>query len=64
LLNDFKIIDDYTYYDDGFKNLQKYDERLSINDCIYLSIMEDYGIEKIVSFDPDFDNKEGIIRLH
>lgn len=63
LLNDFEIIDDSNYYDKGFEKLQEYYKRLSINDCIYLAIMEDYDIEKIVSFDSDFDNK-GIKRIH
>ena len=63
LLNDFEIIDASKYYDLGLKKLQECDERLSINDCIYLAIMEDYDIEKIVSFDSHFDNK-GIRRIH
>jgi predicted nucleic acid-binding protein len=56
LLNDFEIIDDSDYYDEGLKKLLEFNEReLSINECIYLAIMEDYGIEKIVSFDSHFD---------
>ena len=62
LFNDFEIIDDSKYYNEGFKKFQEYDDRLSINNCIYLAIMEDYGIEIIVSFDSDFDNK-GIKRV-
>ena len=63
LFNDFEIIDDSEYYNLGFKKLLEYNHRLSINDCIYLAIMEDYGIEEIVSFDSHFDNK-GIRRIH
>jgi len=63
LFNDFEIIEDSKYYNIGIKKLQKYDEKLSINDCIYLAIMEDYGIEKIVSFDSHFDNK-GVKRIY
>jgi predicted nucleic acid-binding protein len=29
-----------------------------------MELMEQLGIEKIVSFDEHFDNKEGIIRIH
>ena len=58
LLNDFEIIDDSEYYNEGFEKLQKYNKKISINECVYLAIMEDYGIEKIVSFDTNFDNHE------
>jgi predicted nucleic acid-binding protein len=58
LLNDFEIIDDSEYYDEGFEKLQKYNKKISINECVYLAIMEDYGIEKIASFDTNFDNHE------
>jgi len=63
LFNDFEIIDDSEYYDIGLKKLLEYNHRLSINDCIYLAIMEDYDIEKIVSFNPYFDNK-GVNRVY
>ena len=63
LLNDFEIIDDSEYYEEGFKKLYQYDERISINDCVSLAIMEDYGIKKVVSFNDSFDDK-GIKRLH
>ncbi|MCL2157539.1 MAG: PIN domain-containing protein [Methanobrevibacter sp.] len=63
LLNDFVIIDDSDYFDEGLKKLQEFDERLSINECIYLAIMEDYGIEEIVSFDSVFDYCD-VRRLH
>ena len=62
LFNDFEVIEDSKYYNIAINKLHEYDEQLSINDCIYLAIMEDYGIEKIVSFDSQFDNK-GIKRI-
>ena len=63
LLNDFEIIDDSGYYDLGLKKIIESDEKLSINDAIYLAIMEDYGIDKIASFDSSFD-KRGIERIY
>jgi len=63
ILNDFVIIDDSDYFDEGFKKLQEFDERFSINDCICLAIMEDYGINEIVSFNSDFDYSQ-VRRFH
>jgi len=64
MYTDFEIIDDSSYYDLAHEKLHECSERLSINDCIYLTIMEDYDIKKIASFNSDFDNKKGIVRIH
>jgi uncharacterized protein len=37
--------------------------RLSARDAVHLSIMEQHGIEKILSFDSGFDSFPGIARL-
>ena len=64
MFTDFEIIDDSLYYDLTHEKLHETMERPSINDCIYLAVMKDYNIKKTVSFDPDFDNKKGIMRIH
>lgn len=42
----------------------KYDGRLSVADAISVEIMHRRGINKIVSFDEDFDKVRGISRIH
>lgn len=37
--------------------------RLSARDAVHLSIMEEHGIERILSFDGGFDSFSGITRL-
>jgi predicted nucleic acid-binding protein len=37
--------------------------RLSARDAVHLSIMEQHGIERILSFDSGFDSFPGITRL-
>ena len=37
--------------------------RLSARDAVHLSIMEEHGIERILSFDAGFDSFSGITRL-
>ena len=64
LNNNFDIIEDHYFYDKAFENLLKYDEKdLSLFDCVYMSLMRELGIKKIVSFDKHFDRKEGITRI-
>ncbi|MGL6298334.1 MAG: hypothetical protein ACRC1M_04115 [Methanobacteriaceae archaeon] len=38
--------------------------RLGFFDCMYIEIMEDMKVTEIASFDKDFDNIEGIVRIH
>jgi predicted nucleic acid-binding protein len=40
------------------KKILKYDNKdLSLFDCIYMAVMEELGISKIVTFDEHFQNK-------
>lgn len=41
----------------------KYDGNLSLTDAISVRIMHDKGVEKIISFDADFDRVDGILRV-
>ena len=37
--------------------------RLSARDAVHLAVMEQHGIEKILSFDSSFDGIPGVVRL-
>lgn len=42
----------------------KYDGTLSFADSVSVEIMRDLQIERMVSFDSDFDKVDGIMRIH
>ncbi len=42
----------------------KYDGSISLADASSIEIMKKYGIEKIISFDSDFDKVDDISRIH
>ncbi|MGO9387785.1 MAG: type II toxin-antitoxin system VapC family toxin [Methanobacterium sp.] len=42
----------------------KYDGTLSFADSVSVEIMKDLGIDKLVSFDSDFDKVDDIIRIY
>ena len=65
------IKDNYSIYetninslDLGMDTLLKYDGNLSLADSIAIDIMNELDIYEIVSFDEDFENKNGVIRIH
>jgi hypothetical protein len=41
-----------------------YDGTLSVSDAVSVFIMERENIDRILSFDSDFDKVEGIVRIH
>jgi len=51
-------------YDKSMDTLLKYNCKLSLADATSIEIMKKLKIHEIASFDSDFDNKEGIIRIH
>ena len=54
----FDIIEDIKIYDDALeRQINYHPQRLPFFDCLYIELMEQLGIEKIVTFDKDFDNK-------
>jgi len=54
----FEIIEDIKIYDDTIeRQINYHPQRLSFYDCLYIELMEQLGIEKIVTFDKDFNNK-------
>jgi len=63
--NNFKIIyvtEELT--ERSMQTLVKYKANIGLADSLNIEVMKDLNIYEIVSFDPDFDNKEGIIRIH
>ena len=49
--------------DKAIKISKKYNGTLGYADCTTISIMEELGINEIISFDEHFDHKDGIIRI-
>jgi predicted nucleic acid-binding protein len=41
-----------------------YDGTLSVSDAVSVFIMKKKNIDRIISFDSDFDKVEGIVRIH
>lgn len=55
----FGIIEDIHLYDDAIERMLNYHpERLPLFDCLYIEIMKQLGIKKMVTFDKHFNNKE------
>jgi predicted nucleic acid-binding protein len=63
--NEFKIIyETKESTEKAMKTLVKYKAKIGLADAINIEVMKDLNIYEIVSFDPDFDNKENIVRIH
>jgi len=50
--------------DKAMETILKYGGHIGLADTINIEIMKEFDIYHIYSFDPDFDNKEGIVRIH
>jgi predicted nucleic acid-binding protein len=48
----------------GMHEFLKYDGTLSVSDAVSVFIMKKKEIERIISFDSDFDKVQGIMRIH
>jgi len=62
--DNYKIYNTNYLLDKGMITHLKYDGSLSLVDTLLLETMKELGIGEIISFDTDFDNKDGIIRVH
>jgi len=67
----FYIEDNYILYQDHpflnrrvIETFRKFDGKLSFADSFSVEIMKELKITKIVSFDSDFDEVDGIVRIH
>lgn len=58
-------IDVLTYddYKDSFELFEFYNFSINFSDCTILNTMQNHNINKIVSFDSDFDKVKGIERV-
>ena len=63
LNNKYHIIEDYYYCDRTITRVLKDTKRLPFFDNLYMVLMKELGIKKIVSFDKHFDNQKGITRI-
>jgi predicted nucleic acid-binding protein len=59
----YKIYNTNHLYDKGMIMHLKYDGTLSLVDTILIETMKELKIHEILSFDSDFDNKDGVIRI-
>jgi uncharacterized protein len=63
----FKVVDEVLGVDrvaaERAKEIVLAHGRLSARDAVHIAIMENHGIERILSFDPGFDGVPGITRL-
>jgi predicted nucleic acid-binding protein len=50
--------------ENAIRTYLKYDGTLSVADAVSVEVMRSRGINKIVSFDADFDKVAGISRIH
>ena len=65
MLDKLVVVEDHTYYNRALKYMNLYyPERIPFFDCVYMVLMEELGIKKIVSFDEHFDNKENFKRIY
>lgn len=60
----FIVVEDNLTYDEAMDIFIKYDSTISFFDAMYVAISEKEGINKIVSFDRDFDKIDGMVRIH
>ena len=58
---DFLTSDDYL---DSFDIFEYYNFSVNFSDCTILNTMQNYNINKIASFDSDFDKVKGIKRVY
>jgi predicted nucleic acid-binding protein len=62
--DNYAIIETNKLYDKAMETYLHYDGVLSLFDVLQIEIMKIYNIDKIVSFDSDFDKVKGITRIH
>jgi predicted nucleic acid-binding protein len=58
------VIPDEKILQEAMPVFVKYDGTLSVSDAVSVHIMELKNIQKIASFDSDFDKVDGIVRIH
>jgi len=65
IANNITILYDHDYHAKAMDYMKLYyPKRLPLNDCVYMSLMEDLGITEILSFDNHFDLNKNIKRIY
>ncbi len=63
--NEFKITyETRELTEKAMNTLINYDSSLGLADALTIVVMKELEIHEIFSFDDDFDNKQGIVRIH
>jgi len=58
------VVTDEKILKGGMVVFLRYDGTLSVSDAVSVFIMEKKNINRILSFDADFDKVEGVVRIH
>jgi uncharacterized protein len=58
------VVTDEKILKGGMGVFLRYDGTLSVSDAVSVFIMEKKNINRILSFDSDFDKVEGVVRIH
>jgi hypothetical protein len=58
------VVTDEKILNGGMVVFLRYDGTLSVSDAVSVFIMKKKHIDRILSFDADFDKVEGIVRIH
>ena len=58
------VLSDEKILKGGMSVFLRYDGTLSVSDAVSVFIMQKKNIDRILSFDSDFDKVQGIVRIH
>ncbi|MDR1721565.1 MAG: PIN domain-containing protein [Methanobrevibacter sp.] len=64
IVDNYKVHQTFHLFNKAMITHLKYDGTLSLVDTLLIETMKELNIYEIVSFDSDFDNKKGIIRVY
>ncbi len=58
------VFTDADLLENAMETFLMYDGTISLADATSVEIMQQFGIDRIISFDSDFDKVNGIKRIH
>ena len=64
LNNNYTLVDDSYIFDKTIDKIMTSKKRFPFFDYVYITLMEDLGINKIATFDKHFNNIEAVVRIH
>jgi predicted nucleic acid-binding protein len=62
ILDTCSLIEDFDYYDKATE--EYFNNEIGFYDSMYIVLVRELELDGLVSFDEDFENKEGILRIH